>query len=398
MSGTTAHLEDLQWLVGPDAERLLEDLAGSSLPLHTQAARLRQRHSSTRVSLLLEQVELRQRGGRKFRMAEQMYFTKVGLEQATDELIAQYKAARFTGRESLVDICCGIGGDLLSLARVGSAVGIDRDPAVGVVARANIRTLGLQADVRQEDATPGSLAACDAWHADPDRRPAGRRTTRPASHSPDQSLLDAMLSVAPDAAIKLAPATTVGEHWQTRAELEWISRGGECRQQVAWFGQLAVNPGLRTATRVAADGQLAGTFTAKRSAAPRVAKQLGTFLYEPDPAVLAAGLTDALAAQHGMSRVAPAVGYLTSDRQIDHPLARGFAVREVLPARPKAIAKRLRALDIGSVEIKVRGAKVSPEALRQELKLRGEARAVLLVFPIAARRVAVLADRLPDGP
>ena len=45
------------------------------------------------------------------------FFTPVGWEQATDELIAAYKASRFPADGPVADLCCGIGGDLLVLAR-----------------------------------------------------------------------------------------------------------------------------------------------------------------------------------------------------------------------------------------------------------------------------------------
>ncbi len=57
-----------------------------------------------------------------------MFFTQRGLEQATDEIVAAYKARRFRGREGIYDLCTGVGGDLLALANLGEATGFDRDP------------------------------------------------------------------------------------------------------------------------------------------------------------------------------------------------------------------------------------------------------------------------------
>ena len=41
-----------------------------------------------------------------------MFFTSVGLEQATDFVTATYKAQRFSIGGRYVDLCCGLGGDL----------------------------------------------------------------------------------------------------------------------------------------------------------------------------------------------------------------------------------------------------------------------------------------------
>ncbi|MGH7139964.1 MAG: hypothetical protein ACREHD_29850, partial [Pirellulales bacterium] len=102
--------DDYRWLVGDDAGRILAELADWTNPLGT-AGRLRKNLSATRVHLLLAQVELRRRARLKFIYAERMFFTPVGLEQATDEWIAAYKASRFLSNEPVIDLCCGIGGD-----------------------------------------------------------------------------------------------------------------------------------------------------------------------------------------------------------------------------------------------------------------------------------------------
>ena len=82
-------------------------------------SRLRRDLWPERSHLVVEQVELRARGREKFSRADQMFFTRQGLEQATDEQLAAYKASRFVVGEAVVDLCCGIGGDLISLGRRG---------------------------------------------------------------------------------------------------------------------------------------------------------------------------------------------------------------------------------------------------------------------------------------
>ena len=41
---------------------------------------------------------------------------RVGLEQASDEVVAAHKAGRFSDCGRVADLCCGIGGDTLALA------------------------------------------------------------------------------------------------------------------------------------------------------------------------------------------------------------------------------------------------------------------------------------------
>ncbi len=118
-------LDDCRWLVGPEAapwlaeaEQLLHDCSAAGVV--RAAEKLRQTLSADRTHLVLEQVELRRRAKEKFPLAASMFFTPVGLEQATDAWIAHYKAGRFPPSAPVADLCCGIGGDLMALARAGT--------------------------------------------------------------------------------------------------------------------------------------------------------------------------------------------------------------------------------------------------------------------------------------
>ncbi|MEM1305751.1 MAG: SAM-dependent methyltransferase, partial [Planctomycetota bacterium] len=113
---------DAEWLVGSEARAALGELLHHADEATTASvAKLRKVFTAKQTHLLLEQAELRRRGEQKFTLAERMFFTRVGLQQATDQWVAGYKAKRFVG--AAADLCCGIGGDLISLAACGGAVG-----------------------------------------------------------------------------------------------------------------------------------------------------------------------------------------------------------------------------------------------------------------------------------
>src|SRR5256885_489720 len=92
-----------------------------------------------------------------------------------------------------------------------------------------------------------SLSSKPSCACDPDRRPAGRRTSRVLLSEPPPETLDRLREANSNAAIKLAPAADAPGEWNEAAELEWLGSRGECRQQVVWFGRLARHPGRRTA-------------------------------------------------------------------------------------------------------------------------------------------------------
>jgi hypothetical protein len=328
-----------------------------------------------------------------------LFFTAVGLEQATDELTARYKAARFADAGRVADFCCGIGGDLLALGWCGSAAGVERDAVTANRAAANCRVMRMlvgdafQASVEQAAVEPRQVAECRAWHIDPDRRAAGRRTTRVELHEPGLDVLNEMLSRNENGAVKLAPAAEVPEAWRGRAECEWLSRCGECKQLVAWFGAPARAPGQRRAT-VVGDGVASRSFVGRGDAPVPDVAELGRYLFEPDAAVLAAGLVGEFAAEYQIAAVHPGSVYLTGDAPHTDPLWATFEIAESLPFDVKRLRALLAERGVGRLEIKKRGIDLDVERLRRELHLRGDAAATLILARRGDRVTAVVANRI----
>jgi hypothetical protein len=276
---------------------------------------------------------------------------------------------------------------------LGQRIGVDADTLLTAYAERNGAVYGVTATCVAATLNADNLPDCDAWHADPDRRVGGRRSTQPDLHEPSLATLAAWRGHIPAAAVKLAPAAQLPDDWQAQCELEWISRTGECRQLVAWAGPLADDPGTRRATKVLSDGS-AATFVGDHQHSCGLSPEMGAWIHDFDPAVLAAGLDGALAARHALSRCATRVAYFTSDAAVDDPLVASFRVVEVAPLSRKRLADWVAAHQVGTLEIKCRGVDVRPEALRRELKPKGDASATLLVYPDhRGKPTVVIAER-----
>jgi SAM-dependent methyltransferase len=396
-------LDDIRWLIGAEAAQLLDQLSGNPGSLVAVAPGLKRRFSDARVHLLLQQVELRCKGAAKFPHAERMFFLAQALQQATDIHVARYKASRFPPRERVADLCCGIGGDSMALAERGPITAVDRDQVTVLFAEANLRVAEVSGEenglneFRVEDVAAFFVESFAAWHLDPDRRARGRRTIQLADYAPGLDTIVRLLAEREDGAIKLAPATNVPESWQETAELEWIGRDRQCRQQVAWFGGLARSPGFRRATvlRSRPDGcPTVATLVGNPGIRSAVDEQIGRFVLEPDAAVLAADLAGALAEQYGLAALHPDVPYFTANERIDDPLVPCFEVTEVLPFDRKRLRKLFHERGVGRLEIKTRGVEEPPERIRRDLRLSGEAEATLLVARLGRRVKAIVASRV----
>jgi hypothetical protein len=233
---------------------------------------------------------------------------------------------------------------------------------------------------------------------DPDRRSTGTRASQVARYSPGPELIDGWLQSHADGAVKLAPAAAPPSGWLERAELEWVTSHGECRQQVAWFGRAAKAPGKHRATAVLAgaddaeDPQFA-TLVGTPNVPCAVADEPARYLFDPNAAVLAAGLLGELATKYGLSTLGRGGAYLTGDETVADALVAPLAVHACLPLREELVNKHLAAHGVGRVEIKKRGVAVDPNKFWRQLRLRGNNDAVLVLTRIGRREVAIVAQR-----
>ena len=385
-------IDDYRWLVSEAATPWLARAAESAGPSVQWIERLRKDLSADRAALVVEQAELRRRARTKFSLADKMFFTAQGLEQATDERLADYKAGRFIPGAAVADLCCGIGGDLMALAKRGPGMGIDVDPKVVLLANANLSVAGGEGSARAGDATNFSVSQFSQWHCDPDRRASGRRTTRVEQFSPPLESFNRLFEEQPSAAFKLAPATVAPQSWVEQAELEWLGSRRECRQQVAWFGSLARHAGRRAATIVEKDA--VRTIVGDASDEMPMAGGCRRYVFEPHAAVLAAKLTSALCAEHGLAAVSTAAAYLTSDSLVADAALDAFEVGDVLPFDRKRLKAYCREHHLGRLEVKKRGVQIEPNRLVRELGSSGDEQAVILLAPVSGRVVAIVARRV----
>ncbi|MEU4150168.1 methyltransferase domain-containing protein [Streptomyces sp. NPDC026659] len=346
------------------------------------ATRLRRTHPVELVSAALGQARLRQRAAAKFGAgdAERMYFTPNGVEQSTRTSVAAYRAERMRalGVTSVADLCCGIGGDAIALARAGIRVlAVDRDPLTAAVARANAEALGLDdlIEVREADVTEVDTAGYDAVFVDPARRGGRGRIFDPEAYSPPLSWAVAAARTAPRAALKIAPGIP-HEAVPAEAEAEWISDGGDVKEAVLWFGTGA--PGGVRATLLPGPRTLLG-----RGLPDPAVRPVGRYLYEPDGAVIRAHLVAEVAEDLSGGLLDETIAYITSDTLRPTPYATAYEITDQLPFNLKKLKALLRERQVGTLTVKKRGSAVEPEELRRKVKPQGPNSATVFLTRVA---------------
>jgi hypothetical protein len=179
-------------------------------------------------------------------------------------------------------------------------------------------------------------------------------------------------------------------------EAQWVSVGGDVTEVALWFNAVR-RPGVRRAALVL--GALgAAELTSGEDFDGGPAAPVGPvegYLYEPDGAVIRAGLVADVALQLGGHLVDEHIAYICAPDVHDTPFAKAYRVLDVMPFNVKALKAWVKDQGIGVLDIKKRGTAVTPEELRKQLlpggsaKHKGKKSATLVLTRIGEDRVAI---------
>lgn len=370
-------LTTFRQLISPQGQRALQEATGYQpeeqdfLRLYSLLSRV---YPAELARAALETAILRRQAREKFPLAESMYFTRQALEQATHHAVAAYRSRRFVGFERLIDLGCSIGGDTLELARIAPTLGVDLDALRLAMARENVAAVGLDEQTRFIQADLNASLPIHSREGigvffDPGRRSAERRAFSILDYQPPLTIIEAWLARFPALGVKISPGVKLDELSSYPAEIEFVSYDGELKEAALWFGPL--KSAARRATVLPAGRSLALSET---DGAPDVQQAVylsepRAFLYEPDPAVLRAGLVRMLAEQIGARQLDPDIAYLTSDQRVETPFARVWAVDAWFPFHLKRLREALRQRDVERATVKKRGSPIQPQELIRWLRL-----------------------------
>ncbi len=402
-------IEAVGFLAGDAGQRLLSTLEPADVRgrrLLATVEMLRSECWPEAASLAVELVAGRAAAVRKFGPDYPRWYTRTALEQASGLAAAAHRAERLAPYSEVLELCTGIGGDTLALARAGlSVVSVERDPLLAAVARRNLAEARLDRRVRVQTARAedAALNGFGAVYADPSRRSGSRRSTSLKALSPSVEFLSDLAARAPATAIKLAPTSPLPALREAfpGAEIEFVSVDGELKEAVIWAGD-ATGVSLR-ATLLPSGLELTG-----EAGEYLPVLEICQFLADPDPALVRSGLFTEFVAATGVPHgvLAEQIAFLTSDTAPSTPFARYFRVIDALPFSDRAIGERLLQLGAGSVAVRCRGfpepGDVIAARLQRRLRRRprrniGDTPYRVFVYRSADRHQAVITEFAASG-
>jgi len=216
----------------------------------------------------------------------------------------------------------------------------------------------------------------DGVFIDPARR-AGQRRLRAGDSEPPLDWCVALAGAVERTGIKAAPGLphdAVPPGW----ELEFIAVGRDLKEAVAW------SPALATAA-VRATVLPGGHTLTPAAGGPVPVRAPGGFLLDPSPAVTRAGVVEDLARLAGAWKIDEQIAFLSADTAVHTPFARTLQVIDSAPWHQRSLPARLRALDVGAVDIRRRGLAGDVAELHRQLRLSGSRRVTLVMTRVQDR-------------
>ncbi|MBM6620307.1 methyltransferase [Micrococcaceae bacterium RIT802] len=409
MPSTASATENLAAVLSPEGFGLLNSLPADAAATDEAALELNLRlrkegHDPELVTAVVHQARLRAQGAVKLGpFASHMVFTRAGLEQATRLNVAALHARRFinAGLSKIADLGCGLGADAMAMASLELEVtAVELDETTAAAATVNLMPWP-NARIVNADATGFDLEGFDAVWLDPARRTTSTSGTSrlfdPEAFSPPLSYVESLANRGLPVGVKLGPGIP-HESLPANCEAQWVSVNGDVTEAALWFGPLA-RPGVRRAALVLSGGgshELTAPDDFDAGAAIRGDVPVGDiagYLYEPDGAVIRAGLVAEALETAGGHLLDPHIAYFCAPELVDTPFARAYKVLRVHPYNVKALRMWAKSAGIGVLDIKKRGLDVAPEELRKMLLAgsgkKAKRRATLVLARIGERRVAI---------
>ena len=351
-----------------------------------------------------------------------LYPKKVSMEQCSSSQTAEYKASLVKG-ESFADFSGGFGVDTAAFAKkFKKGFYVEPQEELCELFQQNCKTLVINnvniLNGPMEEHL-GDIGRVDLIYLDPSRRDThGRRVVSLADCTPN--LLEwksDLLSRCNTLMVKMSPMIDIFQTLRDLPEtfaVHVVAVEGECKEVVFLLktGDEMVNDTRRdapwhvsttdpniisvdinnksTPTDIRRDAlqHVSTTLETERTTPPCIATALGTYLYEPNAAVMKAGIFNALSQQYQVAKLAKSTNLFTAnDLREDFP-GRVFRIEAVHEFHPRKTAKEVSHL--ASASIAVRNFPLSAEELRKVLKIKDGNAGYLFGCTLADGRKVVL--------
>ena len=365
------------------------------------------------MAVALQQIAGRQKAKEKlpewYATEGILYPKKVSLEQCSSSQTADYKASLVEGA-SFADFSGGFGVDTAAFSKkFGKGWYVEPQEELCELFQHNCKVL----DINNVDIINGSMEDnlasiehMDMIYLDPSRRDThGRRVVSLTDCTPN--LLEwksALLERCNILMVKMSPMIDIFQTLRDLPEtyaVHVVAVEGECkevlfllsRRDAPWHVSTTSPTIVAVDINKTATSCVETTLETEHPTPPQIAIELGTYLYEPNAAVMKAGIFNALSQKFQISKLAKNTNLFTSNELHEDFPGRVFSIEAVHEFHPRKTAKELSHLE--SASIAVRNFPLTAEELRKTLKIKDGNTCYLFGCTLwDGRKVVVVGDKL----
>lgn len=360
------------------------------------------KHSNAKVdmALALRQIEARQLLRKKVPSwsanPELLFPSHLSIEQCSSEASANYKASLMKG-ESFADLTGGLGIDCYYISQnFQHSDYVEHNPELCALARHNYEVLGAKTMVVHNDSAEVFLNQCeplDCLFIDPARRDVhGRKVVSVSDCTPNVvDLQDLMLRKAKRVMVKLSPMLDISQALKELRhvkEIHVVAVSNECKELLFIMEPAFDDEPTYTCVNLETR-QPVVTFSMEeeRVAILQLAKELGHYLYEPNPAVMKGGCYKMLSQRYALKKLHRNSHLYTSDSLIQDFPGRIFEVDgwAIYGKKAKDLLK-----DVDKASIAVRNFPMTVAEIRKSLKINDGDQTYLFATTLSDERKVII--------
>ena len=312
---------------------------------------------------------------------EIIYPPHLSLEQCSSEITALYKASLFQGKK-LVDLTGGFGIDCSFLSpKFREVAYVERQPDLCEIALSNFKTLSLnhvkvycmESGLYLEEMDP-----VDCIYLDPARRDKhGKKTVSISDCEPDvERLKDRLIEKAQSVWVKFSPMLDISlalTQLPMTTEIHVVAVDNECKELLFKMEQNAKRGNEPVIYCVNLkknhiDEHFSFTKTEENNSECCFADLSGSYLYEPNAAILKAGAYKCLTQHYPIRKLHPNSHLYTSDTYVPNFPGRSFCIIELFSLSKQESKQSLSGLT--QANITVRNFPLSVNELRKKTGLK----------------------------
>lgn len=298
-------------------------------------------------------------------------------EQSTSQLVALYKSTFIKGKKLLI-LGGGLGVDEWALSQnFAHTVTIDNDEALNEIVAFNFQKLDIKNVMRitqtAEEYLHESLETFDCIYTDPDRRDEkGERKITLQQSTPDIiALLPKLWERTKTLIVKASPLLDINTTVQQLGnvyEVRVIAVKNEVKEIL-----LTAKKNFEGAVSIVAANYNGNIWQEYRSVpvnVPPPVQENTTYFFEPNTAIIKAGLHHAYATQFALASIDAKTAYYTGTTPVEDFMGRQFSIINAIPFAKASITAYIKQHKLQKANVAKRNFRLSVDEIKKLFKIK----------------------------